>query len=719
LPAPDSTGWRARLAARDPGNLALARGLRATLVGPALFAIALEGFDEPAFATMAIFGATAALVFADFGGPVAGRIRAYLALALGGALLLAAGTLASGSTVWSVGLSLVFVTTIRFGGNLGPRFAASVSSLILAFMLGDLVPAPASAVPGRMLGWAVGVVVASFAAVTVLPTRSSRRIERIAADVAAELAAVLRTALTGMDPSARAELATKTESLRTALRPATLMPVRPSGPGVNDVARRQVLDRLSCLARGMVEELRDPPVALSGEMVTLGASAAACLETSAGVLRGDRPAADLATRISECDAARERALHHVRVAVASEADADATLAQVEAGFLARSAAWHALVVARNTAFLAGDVALAEGENTSSDVPDPTAVGALQRFDRFLGEYALPSSVWFRDALRAGVALTAAILLARSLDLDHGFWVALGTLSVLRSSALGTGQSAVAASAGTGVGFAVSSAALAVIGLHQGGLWVVLVLAIFCVGYLPGAFGFIAGQAAFTVFVVALFNLVEPLGWHTGLVRFEDVMLGAGVSAAVALLFWPRRLEPLVLRLMGEVSAAAGALLAGTASDVIAPTVEADRGPTLQAEARARAALVELLDQYRRKPELAEPYVARLGVALHARAASDALGRLPELVPGPAVAVHGTELVAFTDGLADAATLVQADLSPGAGHPDRPRAPRLEASTRAVAVGAIAAAHGDAPLVVRAVLARDWIVGVAQMVDHRP
>ena len=62
---------------------------------------------------------------------------------------------------------------------------------------------------------------------------------------------------------------------------------------------------------------------------------------------------------------------------------------------------------------------------------------------------------------------------------------------------------------------------------------VLVGSIFLVGYLPGAGGFVAGQAAFTVFVVALFNLVEPLGWHTGLVRLQDVMLGAGVSAAVA------------------------------------------------------------------------------------------------------------------------------------------------------------------------------------------
>jgi hypothetical protein len=203
------------------------------------------------------------------------------------------------------------------------------------------------------------------------------------------------------------------------------------------------------------------------------------------------------------------------------------------------------------------------------------------------------------------------------------------------------------------------------------------------------------------------------------VRLEDVMLGAGVSAAVALLFWPRRLEPLVSRLMAEVSAAAGTLLAATAACVGDDHMDVDRGPTLRAEARARAALIELLDQYRRRPELAEAWVARFGVALHARAASDALTRLPELVPGPPAPPGDAALVAFCDQLADAATLVRADLDPGQGHADRPRAPRLDASTRDVAVAAIDAAHGASPAVVRAVLSRDWIVGVARLVDQRP
>ena len=51
--------------------------------------------------------------------------------------------------------------------------------------------------------------------------------------------------------------------------------------------------------------------------------------------------------------------------------------------------------------------------------------------------------------------------------------------------------------------------------------------------------FVAGQAAFTLLVVILFNIIEPVGWRVGLTRIEDVAIGCGVSIGVGLLFWPR------------------------------------------------------------------------------------------------------------------------------------------------------------------------------------
>ena len=46
---------------------------------------------------------------------------------------------------------------------------------------------------------------------------------------------------------------------------------------------------------------------------------------------------------------------------------------------------------------------------------------------------------------------------------------------------------------------------------------------------PGSATFAVGQAAFTVTVAVLFNLLAPVGWKVGVLRIEDVALGCGVS----------------------------------------------------------------------------------------------------------------------------------------------------------------------------------------------
>jgi hypothetical protein len=58
-------------------------------------------------------------------------------------------------------------------------------------------------------------------------------------------------------------------------------------------------------------------------------------------------------------------------------------------------------------------------------------------------------------------------------------------------------------------------------------------------YAPGTLPFTFGQAAFTIVIVVLFNLLVPAGWKVGLLRIEDVAIGCAVSLVVGVLFWPR------------------------------------------------------------------------------------------------------------------------------------------------------------------------------------
>jgi hypothetical protein len=149
------------------------------------------------------------------------------------------------------------------------------------------------------------------------------------------------------------------------------------------------------------------------------------------------------------------------------------------------------------------------------------------------------SVWLHNSVRGAAALGAAVLVANLTGVEHSFWVVLGTLSVLRSNALNTGQNIVRGILGTVAGFVVGGALVELIGTDTTLLWFLLPLAILLAGFAPAAISFAAGQAAFTVTLVILYNIIQPAGWRIGLVRVEDIALGCAISLGVGLLFWPR------------------------------------------------------------------------------------------------------------------------------------------------------------------------------------
>ncbi len=65
------------------------------------------------------------------------------------------------------------------------------------------------------------------------------------------------------------------------------------------------------------------------------------------------------------------------------------------------------------------------------------------------------------------------------------------------------------------------------------------LVVFGSAYVPEIASFTAAQAAFTMMVLIFFNLIVPTGWQVGLIRVEDVVVGALVGVVVSLLLWPR------------------------------------------------------------------------------------------------------------------------------------------------------------------------------------
>jgi uncharacterized membrane protein YccC len=147
-------------------------------------------------------------------------------------------------------------------------------------------------------------------------------------------------------------------------------------------------------------------------------------------------------------------------------------------------------------------------------------GSLSAAEARAAAHVQPHSVWLRNSIRAAAGLALAVLVARLTGVQHSFWVVLGALSVLRSNALSTGQDSLRALGGTVAGLLAGAAILQGIGTNEVALWILLPIAILLAGVAPAAISFAAGQAAFTLTLVILFNLIKPAGWQVGLLRLE-------------------------------------------------------------------------------------------------------------------------------------------------------------------------------------------------------
>ncbi len=182
-------------------------------------------------------------------------------------------------------------------------------------------------------------------------------------------------------------------------------------------------------------------------------------------------------------------------------------------------------------------------------------------------YLRTRSITVINSLRTGLALALAVVVTMVLPVQNGLWVVLGALSVLRSSASTTRTTVVRAVTGTVIGFVIGSAVIAVVGVDPVVLWTLLPLATFGSTYVQSIGSFTASQAMFTMQVLIVFNMMRPSGWQIGLVRIEDVALGAFVGLAVSMLLWPGGAQVAVQRAVGEAVGACSRYLAAAVKRV--------------------------------------------------------------------------------------------------------------------------------------------------------
>jgi uncharacterized membrane protein YccC len=516
------------------------RALRATLVVPALFAFCDKVIGNLQMATFAAFGGFATLVLANFAGTRRDKLTAHVVLAVSGSALIAIGTSVNSSTVAAALVTLPVTFVVFFAGVAGPNAASGVPAALLAYVLPAASPGTVHMIPERLAGWWMASVAGTIAVLSLSARSPGVALRATTSATARAVAKELRGALRrGATPSDAAAMIDAKHNLLGAF---SATPFRPTGLATADQALANVIELLewcTSLVLDCVNEcttllLADPP-----ERDLLLASAA-MLDDVASLLDGKdvRPAADDLERLR-----RESSAHLAELDTSSDEYVTAV-----------KLAFHAETISIAARAAAADALIASGR------ADPETVGRQRRswygavpeadspahrlegvrgIATIIARQASLRSVWFLNSVRGSVALAAAVAVADLSSVQHGFWVVLGTMSVLRTNAASTGSTALRALLGTVIGFVIGALLISLIGTGEAALWVALPITVLIASYAPGAAPFEVGQAAFTVLVSVLFNLIAPVGSQIGVVRIEDVAIGCAVSALVGVLFWPR------------------------------------------------------------------------------------------------------------------------------------------------------------------------------------
>lgn len=534
--------WREALRERDPGYDGARRALRAGIVIPIVALVShllADGTQAPAFA---VFGSISLLIVSNFPGPLATRALAFCGLAVTGAILISVGTLAAPYPWLAVPLCFAVGAGVSLLGLLSEIFAASQRAALMAFLL-PVCTIPAGPVDERLLGWLIALLICVPAALFLFPPRYGGELRTLAARVCTVLADRLAGTETAgpdaeSDPGSDARSDPVTTAVDALRRKFVGTAFRPIAMSAGSRALIRVVSNLQWLSGRVGTGTALQLGHLAPLSVEVLRSSAAALET---------PDAEHAAELNRVVAAHKLvAMTHydndIRDILAAPDDA----AAVDLG--------RDLLNRRTTAATIGLTGRIIASATAAD-SRPLWARLLGRqlpetgvADRVVGKraavralsgYVSTRSATVVGSLRTGAALALALVATYVIPVQNAVWVVLGALSVLRSSAATTRVSAVRAIAGTTIGFALGAALISVVGIDPVVLWTLLPIVAFGSTYVLAVGSFVASQAMFTMMVLIVFNMLHPIGWKAGLIRVEDIVLGAAVGLMVSMLLWPK------------------------------------------------------------------------------------------------------------------------------------------------------------------------------------
>ncbi len=572
----------ARVRAWDPQLRATTRAVRAAVVVPVVFAVAL-GIGNPQTSVFALFGAFSLTVMVDFIAPTRQRVRGYILLVFAGFGFITVGTLSSGQTATAVVVMGAVAFAVLFGSLVSPLFVQGTPAVLLTLVLPVSLPAPSSAIPHRLLGYALAAVVVVPVVLLVRPTPYRSRLRQALASTAEALAAVADSHATGQAaPALMVRAQHSCDDLTQVFEETAYLPI---GAAPGDEALWRLVSRLRRVETEMAITESGPPHHLELVSVrTMSGEGASVLRLVAALVRGD--GGDNVERLrdvlSETTSSRNESVAESvdRIVRRQIAGPDSNSPVQEPAVTADGRdldsldpMFRARALAR-TLTLVGEDAIGGLETLADRSWAGRIRVAVELWKARCAPHLRADSVWLHNSVRGALGLALAVLVAQVTGLQHGFWIVLGTLSVLRSNASGTGTTALRAIVGTAAGVVLGSVLIWVVGDSAAALWSLLPIVVFVSGF-AAAVSFAAGQAGFTMTVLTAFHLLEHGGLGVGLLRAEDVAIGCAVALGVGLLFWPRGASRVLGAALCEALETGAGYLASALDRILAPGCDVD------------------------------------------------------------------------------------------------------------------------------------------------
>lgn len=588
----------------------LRRAARAAIAIPlaALLGFAVGGASQTSVFTLV--GSIALLIVTDFPGTRGARALGYLGLGFNGVALIALGTWAAPHPWLAVPLCFAVGAVISFLGLLSEVVAAGQRATLMLFLLG--LCTPPGPLDARLLGWLLALAICVPAALFVLPSRYVTTLRDLAATVCAVLADRIGGGSSAEDVTA-AMGALRAEFLRGAFRPVAL--TAGSRSLIRVVSNLQWLcDHVSERTGPLLDSIESDSVAvLRGSSQVLLAPDAAGAAALTTVVAGHRATAfrqyagDIRVILDEPD--DDAALAHGRELL-SRRTLSATIGLTGSVIAAATAADTRPI---------GDRLLGRGL-PETGIADRVH-GRRTVLAALLG-YLTTRSVTMLNSLRTGLALALAFVVTLVLPVQNALWVVLGALAVLRSSAATTRTSVVRAVTGTVLGFIAGAVVITLVGVNHAVLWALLPVVAFGSTYVMRVGSFTASQAMFTMQIIIVFNLIQPIGWQIGLTRIEDVVIGATVGLIVSVLLWPGGAQAAVRRAFDDAVAACTRYLTATVERVT-------RGASLQTDAAVAKTGADALTAARTHGDAIRVYLAETNGVIDP-ALLDITSRIPRL-----------------------------------------------------------------------------------------